>query len=138
MPANATKQISVNSGSDGSVLDSLRKVTQDQTGEQHSIGTQTSEKKATESQETTSKRDDISTTKQDTATHSESARNQRTKGEGTQQADSEDVTTTERPQVTRRTQSQGGGATRITDEDFAMTVTFELEVTGPLSKCSAT
>lgn len=138
MPANATRQIQENSGSDGSVSDSQRKVTQGQTSEQHSTGIQTSEKKATETQTATSSSNDSSTTKQDTATHSASERNQTTRGESAQSADSEDVSTTERPQVMRRTLTQGGGATRIADEDFAMNVAFELEVTGPLSKCSAT
>lgn len=134
MPANATKQITEYSGGDSAVSDSLRQGEQHVVASQEQSGNQASRRTAVDDRQADVEKTEKQSSERNNSTDSESERNQTTDGEQNEKRTSLTVTTTEKPQRISRTTQGETSETQVTYDDIAMTVSFELEITSPLSK----
>lgn len=135
MPANATRQVAVTSGGDGASSTSNQNTAQEQFSESIKDQRASSTRDTTESRDTSSTRDENNTSVRDGSNSSEDKRIQTTAETSKQSTTANERTTQSTPTVLKHVKVSGGGQTSLQPDDYAMQISFTLEVTSPLCRC---
>ncbi len=128
----ASRQVTRNTGSDGSSSTGSQKSKQKQTGSSRKTESGESSREQSESRSSSQARSGKSTSKRDGTSHSTSTRKQVSKKVGKNTQTSAEIVLAEKPQTTRITRESGGGTAQASTEDFAFSISFEVEVSGQL------
>jgi hypothetical protein len=128
----ASRQVTRNTGSDGSSSTGSQKSQQKQTGSSHKADSGESRREQSESRSSSQARSGKSTSKRDGTSHSTSARKQVSTKLGKNAQTSSETVLAEKPQTTRVTREIGGGTAQASTEDFAFSISFEVEVSGQI------
>lgn len=135
MPANATRQITTTSGGDSTSSATTRDATQEQLGESKKVQTSNSTRDGIETREASSTRDEKSTAQRDGTSTSVDTRSQTTAEESKQTTQANERSVQSTPTVIKHTKVSGGAQTSVAPDDFAMQISFTLEISSPLCKC---
>ena len=135
MPANATRQIAKTSGGDSTSSATTREATQEQISEAKKVQTSNSTRDGTETREASSTRDEKSTAQRDGTSTSVDTRSQTTAEESKQTTQANERSVQSTPTVIKHTKVSGGAQTSVAPDDFAMQISFTLEISSPLCKC---
>lgn len=135
MPANATRQITTTSGGDSTSSKTTRDAVQEQLGESKKVQASSSTRDGIETREASSTRDEKSTAQRDGTSASVDTRAQTTAEESKQTTQANERTVQATPTVLKHTKVSGGAQTSIAPDDFAMQISFTLEITSALCKC---
>ena len=135
MPANATRQIAKTSGGDSTSSATTREATQEQISEAKKVQTSNSTRDGTETREASSTRGENSTAQRDGTNVGVDTRSQTTLEDSKQTTQANERSVQSTPTVIKHTKVSGGAQTSVAPDDFAMQITFTLEVSSPLCKC---